>query len=323
MAIGSRSRRSSRWAPYPAQKSLRPCVSRSPRFPLPRSLWHRCHTPAGGCGSCSVWLRPSSLSLCALKLVPIHQRSLRRAGACRPAGPTLSLDYLRDHARADRAAALADREAQPLVHRDRLDQLDLHLDVVTRHDHLDALGKAGDAGHVGRAEVELRPVAREEGCVTATLLLLEDVDLGVELGVRRDRAGLAKHLAALDLLALGAAQQAADVVARAPFVQDLAEHLHTGHNRLRGRADADDLDLLTGLDHALLDPARRDGAATGDREDVLDRHQEGLVQLAHRLGDVGVQRLRKLEDLLTVLLVAFQRLQSGARDERDLIAREV
>ncbi len=77
---------------------------------------------------------------------------------------------------------------RPCVHGDRLDQLDLHLDVVARHDHLGALGQVGHAGDVGRAEVELRPVAREERRVTAALLLLEDVDLGLELGVRRDRA---------------------------------------------------------------------------------------------------------------------------------------
>jgi hypothetical protein len=52
--------------------------------------------------------------------------------------------------------------------------------------------------------------------VTAALLLLEHVDLGLELRVRRDRARLAEHLPALDLLALDAAQEAADVVAGLP-----------------------------------------------------------------------------------------------------------
>src|SRR5204863_124091 len=40
------------------------------------------------------------------------------------------------HAGADGAAAFADREAQPLLHRDRRDQLDPHLRVVPRHHHL-------------------------------------------------------------------------------------------------------------------------------------------------------------------------------------------
>jgi hypothetical protein len=39
------------------------------------------------------------------------------------------------------------------------------------------------------------------------------------------------------------------------------------------------------------------GAAARDREDVLDRHQERLVQVALGLGDVRVQLLGELEDL--------------------------
>ena len=73
-----------------------------------------------------------------------------------------------------RDGGTADGESQALVlDRDRLDQLDRHLDVVAGIDHLHALGQVGDAGHVGRPEVELRAVAREERRVTAALLLLQ------------------------------------------------------------------------------------------------------------------------------------------------------
>src|SRR5947209_5237279 len=156
--------------------------------------------------------------------------------------PLRLLNDFGDDPRADRTAALADREPKTLVHGDRLDQLDLHLDVVAWHDHLGALGQPSHAGDIGRAEVELRPVAREERGVTTTLLLLEDVDLGLELGVRSDRAGLAQHLATLDLVPLGAAEQAADVIAGPALVEDLLEHLHAGYHRGGGRADAHDLD---------------------------------------------------------------------------------
>src|SRR3984885_8062873 len=185
-------------------------------------------------------------------------------------GRWVLLDDLGDYARADRATALSDGETQALVHGDRLDQFDLHLDVVPRHDHLDAVGQLGHAGDVGRAEVELRPVAREERGVTATLLLLQHVDLGLVLGVRRDRPRLAQHLAALDLLALGTAQQTADVVARLALVEDLAEHLNARDDR-RGRVvDADDFHRVPRVDDALLDEARGDRATARDRENVLD-----------------------------------------------------
>src|SRR6476469_969058 len=228
------------------------------------------------------------------------------------------------HPRAHGAATLADGEAQTVVHGDRLDQLDRHLDVVTRHDHLGALREVGNAGHVGGAEVELGPVAVEERRVAATLFLLQAVDLSGELGVRRDRARLAENLPALDLLALGTAQEAADVVARLTLVEDLAEHLDAGDDRLgRLRVDADDLDLVTGVDDALLDTTGCDGAAAGDREDVLDRHQEGAVQRTLGLRDVGIEVAGQLDDLGLVLLVTLERLERRAGDDRDVVAREV
>jgi hypothetical protein len=42
--------------------------------------------------------------------------------------------------------------------------------------------------------------------------------------------------------------------------------------------------VLVDLDDAALDAAGGDGAAAGDGEHVLDRHQEGLVDIAHGLG---------------------------------------
>src|SRR3954447_9765395 len=123
------------------------------------------------------------------------------------------LDDLGDGAGADRATAFTDREAEALIHGDRLDQLDLHLRVVARHDHLLALRELDRAGHVRRAEVELRPVAVEERRVPPALVLREDVDLRVEVRVRRDRARLREHLATLDLLALDAAEERTGVVA--------------------------------------------------------------------------------------------------------------
>src|SRR5581483_5216759 len=235
------------------------------------------------------------------------------------------LDDLADHAGADGAAALADGEAETLVHRDRRDELDGDLHVVARHDHLRALGEGHDAGHVGRAEVELRAVAVEERRVAAALLLRQDVDLGLVVGVRRDRSGLREHLAALDVLALHAAQEAADVVAGLALVEQLPEHLDARDDGLGGRLDPDDFHLLAHLDPAFLDAAGRDRAATADREHVLDRHQEGSVGRALRLGDVGVDGVHELVDrrLAELALVALERLERAAADDRDVVAREL
>src|SRR5207247_907725 len=162
----------------------------------------------------------------------------------------------------------------------------------------------------------------EEGRVPAPLLLGEDVGLGLELRVRRDRARLGEHLPALDLLALDAAEETADVVARDALVQELPEHLDAGDDRLARRLDAHDLDLLADLDLPALDSPRGDRAATADREYVLDRHEEGLVDLAFRFGDEGVDRIHQLLDRARpeVARVALERLQRAAADDRGLVA---
>jgi hypothetical protein len=180
-----------------------------------------------------------------------------------------------------------------------------------------------DPGHVRRPEVELGPVSGEERGMASALLLLEAVHLGVELRVRRDRPRLAQHLPALDVLALGPAQQTPDVVAGLALVEDLAEHLDPRGDGLLGRPDAHDLDLVPGVDDALLDPPGRDRAAPRDREDVLDRHQERLVERPLGLRDVVVERVGELEDRRLGLLVALERLQGRALDHRRLVAREL
>src|SRR5690606_401536 len=169
-------------------------------------------------------------------------------------------------ARAHRTAALADREAQPLLHGDRLDQLDAELHVVARHHHLHAVRQRHDTRDVGGTEVELRAVTGEEGAVATALLLLQDVHAALEAGVRGDGAGLGQHLAALDVLAPHAAQQHAHVVAGLTAVERLAVHLDAGDDRLGGVTQAHDLDLVAGLDDAALDAPGGHGAAAGDGE---------------------------------------------------------
>src|SRR5712691_10845213 len=183
------------------------------------------------------------------------------------------LDDADDGAGADGPATLADGEALADLEGDRGDQLDAHLDVVAGHDHLGPLGQADGAGDVGRAEVELGPVAVVERGVAAALLLGQDVDLGLERRVRLDRVGLGHDLAALDLLALDAPQETADVVPGAALVEELLEHLDAGDDDLAGGLDADDLDLVGDLDDAALDAARGDRPPALDAEDVLDRHE--------------------------------------------------
>src|SRR5690606_23205043 len=245
--------------------------------------------------------------------------------SARPAGPFSLFDNFGDDAGADGSAALADGEAQALVHGDRLDQLHFHLHVVARHHHLRALRQRHRPRHVRRPEVELRTVVREERRVPTALLLGQNVRLALEPRVRRDRSRRRQNLTPLNLLALRAPQQHTDVVPRLALVQKLAEHLNARAHRLHRRAQTDDLDLVANLDDATLDPARHNRATARDREHVLDRHQKRLVLRTLRLRNVLVHRLHQIQDRLLpdLLVTPLQRRQRRTPDHRYLVPRKL
>ena len=112
------------------------------------------------------------------------------------------LDDLSNDAGTNRAATFADSKAQALLQSDGGNQGDFHVDVVTGHDHLRAVGQLDAAGHVGGTEVELRTIAVEERGMTAAFFLRQDVNLTDEVRVRMNRTGLGQNLTTLDLVAL-------------------------------------------------------------------------------------------------------------------------
>src|SRR5690606_13843536 len=108
---------------------------------------------------------PDSSIFCDFGLVP-------SMSDCGPSVFRVGLfDDLGDPAGTDRAATLTNREPQPLIHRDRSDQLHRHLSVVPRHHHLSPLRQRDRPRHIRRPEIKLRPIPRKERIVPTTLLL--------------------------------------------------------------------------------------------------------------------------------------------------------
>ena len=200
--------------------------------------------------------------------------------------------------------------------------------MIAGHGHLDLgtirIGELLDVTRdVGGAEEELWAIAGEERGVTPTLLLSQDVDLAGEVLVWGDGAGLAENLTTLDVLALDAAQQYAHIVACLTEVHGLTEHLDTGCRGGLGLLDADDLDGLVELELTALDAAGHDRATPRDGHDVLDGHEEGLLVITGRRGNVGVNRVHELDDGVDPLLLAVESAQRGAADDGGVIAGEV
>src|SRR5271163_3867199 len=204
-------------------------------------------------------------------------------------------DDLGDDAGADGFTALADGEAQALLHRNRGDQLHHDLDVVPGHHHLGALRQLHRSGHIGGAKIELRPIAFEERRVTAPLLLAQHIHFGLKLGVRRDAAGLAQNLPALHFLALRAPQQHPHVVPRLPLIQELPEHLNPGAGGLLRRANPHNLHLIVHLHDPALNAPRDHGAPARYGKYILHRHQKRPFDRTLRHRNVLIQRFDQLD----------------------------
>src|SRR5438874_4318578 len=224
--------------------------------------------------------------------------------------------------RADGFAAFANCEPNGLLHGYRRDQLNLDRDVIAGHHHFHAIRQFDRAGDISRPEIKLRPVIGEERSVTSAFLLAQDVNFRFEFLVRRNGAGLGDYLSALDLFLLETAQQHTDIIARACFIEELAEHLDIRGDGLRRWTNANELDFPHFLENPSLDTTGRNGAAAFNVEHVFDRHQERLINRPIRHRHIIIDRLDKREHLLLRVGLAVERLERAAPDDRNFVTRK-
>lgn len=239
------------------------------------------------------------------------------------------LEDLGDEASGDGASTLAHVEALSRLEGDGSVDLALHLDVVAGHDHLAVvvLGSVGPGqvgGLVGSADVELGTVVLAEAGVAATLVLGEHVHGHEELLVRLLRPDGGNDHASADVLTLDTAEEEARVVTGSRLGARLLEGLNVRNLGLDGVALADDLNLRVTLESTALNTARRDGTTARDGEDILNGHQEGLLELTLRRRDPLINGVHELVDLLhtDLRLATLHGAEGGAHDDRGLIALE-
>src|SRR5699024_11086017 len=146
-------------------------------------------------------------------------------------------------------STLTDRELGSVFDRDRGDQLNGHLYVIARHDHVSAFRQRDDTSYVSRTEVELRTVVRYERRMTSSFFLAQNVNLCLELCVRMYGTDLSQYLSTLNLITVYTTQQRTDVVAGFCEVQLLAEHFQTSDDSLTCFVDTNDFDFLTHLNN--------------------------------------------------------------------------
>ena len=205
---------------------------------------------------------------------------------------------------------LAHGEAHSLLNGSGGNQLAFAGDVIAWHGHLHliAIG-AGHAinlaGHVAGSEIEHWHVAGHHRVGAATLILLCEVDVGLELGVSLGGTRCADHLTTEHGVLLDTTAQHAHSVACRALGEVSVEHANTSdHGLLRLLTTAQDLHLVALLHNALLDSASAHGTSTGDREHVLNSQEEGLVRLTLGCGDVVIHGVHELQNLVDPLVIA-------------------
>ena len=200
--------------------------------------------------------------------------------------------------RTNGSTTLTDSETETLLHSYRVNKLNGHLSVITWHAHLYAIWKLADTSYVSCSEVELRSVVCEERSMTATLVLGKNVNLSGKLLVALYSTRLAENLTSLDLVTVDTTKEKTYVITSLTYLKDLTEHLDTCNDRLLVLAETKELNLVTNLNHTCLDTASCDCTTTCDREHVLNRHKEWLIDVTNRLLNPCVASVHELHDLV-------------------------
>ena len=227
--------------------------------------------------------------------------------------------------RTNGSTTLTDSETETLLHSYRVNKLNSHLGVITRHAHLCTLWKLADTSYISCSEVELRSVVCEERSMTTTLVLGKNVNLSGKLLVALYSTRLAENLTSLDLITVDTTKEKTYVITSLSLVKSLTEHLDTSYDSLLSLlGNTNDLKLIGYVKNTTLYTAGSYSTTTCDGEYVLDWHKEWLISLTNWLRDVRVNSVHELHDLIAPLrLRILKSLQSRTVDYRDLIAREL
>jgi len=205
-------------------------------------------------------------------------------------------------------------------------QLPLTCSIVSRHHHLGALLQVERSSDISSPEEELWSVVTEKGSVSSSLLLTQHIDLALEFFCRSDTLGRGQYLSPGNLITLSSPEESPNVVSSLSKVKKFLEHLNSSDSGGGIVVETHDINSITGVNLTLLNSPRHDSSAPRDGEDVFDRHQKGLLQVADWLDNVLVHSSHKLKDSslpVSVLVTALSSRKSAAPNNGDFISIEI
>ena len=137
--------------------------------------------------------------------------------------------------------------------------------------------------------------------------------------MRSDSTRVHDNHTTLHLVLVDTTEEQTDVVTSLTLIQGLTEHLDTSDDRLLVLTKTEQLNLITNLALTSLDTTSSNSTTTSDREDILNRHQERLINLTNRLLDPVVNSVHQLHDLVLPLGNTVQCTQSRTTNDRSIL----
>ncbi len=136
--------------------------------------------------------------------------------------------------------------------------------MVTGHYHFYTFGKSDLTGYIECTDVELRTIVVVERSVTATFFFLQDINLSLELAVGLNNSRVADYHTTLDILLVDTTEKKTYVVTGFTLIEELAEHLNTGNNRLEVSTKTHNLNFVTYLNNTSFDTTGSNCTTAGD-----------------------------------------------------------
>ena len=221
--------------------------------------------------------------------------------------------------RTNGAATFTDSEAETYIESHSVDKFYSDLYVITRHYHLSTFGQVDFTGAVHSTEIELGTILVAEGSVTTTFFLLEDVDRSLEGLVRLDNTRVSDYHTTTYFVLVDTTEEETYVVTSFTLIKELAEHFNASYNRLLVFTETENLNFVTYLDNTSLNTASSNSTTASDREDVFNRHQEGLIAIALGLLNPSVNCVHKLHYAVNPLLFSTECTECRTADDRSIL----
>ena len=155
--------------------------------------------------------------------------------------------------------------------------------------------------------------------MTTTLFLLQNIDRSLEVIVRSNSSWVYYNHTTLNLSFINTTKEETYVITSLTLCKVLTEHLHTSDDRLLIFTKTEELNLITNLTDTSLNTTRSNSTTTCNREHILNRHQERLVNFTLWLLNPRVNSIHQLHYRINPLFNTVQSTKCRTANNRSIL----